>query len=91
MGTPTAPRYRVGQSIVVHHDKPWKQGRPVRMRCQGEAFDGDLLLVGRRFRSPGLKYDGLDARQEPGDRGLIELRAGAWVSRRRSMRNGPAR
>jgi hypothetical protein len=72
--------------IVVHHLKPWKRGRPVRMQGWVQAVEGELLVVGRRFRSPGMKYDGLDARQEPGDTGLIELMAGAWISRRVYLR-----
>jgi hypothetical protein len=67
---------------VVHHMKPWKAGRPVRMQGWVRAFDGETMGVERRFRSPGMKYDGLDARQQPGDTGLIELKAGAWISRR---------
>jgi hypothetical protein len=77
--------------IVVHHLKPWKPGRPVRMQGWVHAREGEILVVGRRFRSPGMKYDGLDARQEPGDTGLIELKAGAWISRRVYLRaNGRA-
>ena len=70
------------QPVVVHHLKPWKAGRPVRMQGWVERREGQLLVVGRRFRSPGMKYDGLAARQERGDTGTIELREGAWISRR---------
>ena len=72
--------------VVVHHMKPWKAGRPVRMQGWVRAFDGELMVVERRFRSPGMKYDGLNARQEPGDTGLIELKRGAWISRRVYLR-----
>lgn len=77
---------RPGQPVVVHHDKPWRKGRPITLRGWVERYDGKELVVGRRFRSPGFPYDGLEAVQEAGDRGLIELRRGAWVSRRRYFR-----
>jgi hypothetical protein len=83
---PALPRYDVGQPVVVHHDKPWQRGRPVRMRGVVESFRGEELVVARWFRSPGLKYDGLNARQERGDRGLIAVRRGAWISVRRYFR-----
>jgi len=81
-----AVSYRPGQPIVVHHLKPWKRGRPIQMQGWVRAFDGETLVVARRFGSPGTKYDGLDARQAPGDRGLIEVRAGAWIARRLYLR-----
>jgi hypothetical protein len=85
-------RHRKGRTIhemrpyVVHHLKPWKAGRPVRMQGWVQSWEGELLVVERRFRSPGMKYDGLAARQEPGDTGLLELKAGAWISRRVYLR-----
>ncbi|NMO17809.1 DUF402 domain-containing protein [Pyxidicoccus fallax] len=75
-----------GEPVIVHHDKPWKPGRRVRMRGHVLSFDGERLVMGRRFRSPGLAYDGLPAVQQAGDHGTIELVRGAWICRRRYLR-----
>lgn len=74
------------QPVIIHHLKPWKKGRPIQLKGRLEFFDGSLLVVGRQFRSPGQKYDGLDDVQEPGDHGIVELRSGGWISRRVYLR-----
>ncbi len=79
-------RYEQGQPLGVRHGKPWKPGKPYVMQAVVESFDGERLLLTRRFRAPGTAYDGLFARQQSGDHGTIELNRGAWVSRRRYLR-----
>jgi hypothetical protein len=81
---------RVGEPIAIHHQKPWQRGRPIRLRGWVESLEGERLVVARRFTAPGTAYDGLDAVLRPGDHGLIELRRGAWISRRRYLRRGGA-
>ncbi|HEX8823378.1 MAG TPA: DUF402 domain-containing protein [Archangium sp.] len=78
--------YRKGQPITVHHGKPWKPGRLIQMRGHVEAYDGETVRMRRQFRSPGSAYDGLYAKQWRGDHGTIELPRGAWVARRRYLR-----
>jgi hypothetical protein len=78
--------YERGQGLAVVHGKPWKPGKPYQMQGFVERASEDQVLLTRRFRSPGRAYDGLHANQEVGDHGLIELRRGAWVSRRRYFR-----
>ncbi|WP_257460318.1 DUF402 domain-containing protein [Archangium lipolyticum] len=80
------PLYRKGQPITVHHGKPWKPGKPIQMRGHVAACDGELVRMTRRFQSPGRPYDGLYATQRRGDHGTIELPLGAWVARRRYLR-----
>jgi hypothetical protein len=80
------PLYRKGQPITVHHGKPWKPGKPIQMRGHVAAQDGELVRMTRRFQSPGRPYDGLHATQRRGDHGTIELPRGAWVARRRYLR-----
>ena len=78
--------FESGQAVTIQHRKPWKQGSPIQLRGWVHSFDGSLLVLRRQFRSPGRKYDGLDALQEPGDNGTVELCRGAWISRRRYLR-----
>jgi hypothetical protein len=77
---------RPGQPIAIRHGKPWRTGRPIHLRGWVESYDGERLVVARRFTSSGMPYDGLEAVQRPGDRGLVELLRGAWISRRRYFR-----
>lgn len=79
-------RFRIGQPVQVYHQKPWKAGRPIKLRGTTGTFDGYRLLVERQFKSPGQSYDGLPATQQPGDFGTIELIKDAWISRRRYLR-----
>jgi len=78
--------YQRGQGLAVVHGKPWRSGKPYQMQGFVERASEDWVLLTRRFRSPGTAYDGLHANQQPGDHGIIELRRGAWVSRRRYFR-----
>ncbi|MHB0869146.1 MAG: DUF402 domain-containing protein [Chloroflexota bacterium] len=80
------PLYQPGQMVTVQHRKPWRVGKPIQMRGSVSFFDGTHLILQRRFRSPGLPYDGLYARQRPGDHGTIEFELEGWVSRRRYLR-----
>ena len=84
------PMYRKGQSITVHHGKPWRPGKPIQMRGHVAEYDGDMVRMTREFRSPGRAYDGLHAHQQRGDHGTIELPLGAWVARRRYLRKSGA-
>lgn len=78
-----------GQEVVVYHGKPWRQGRPIRLRGRVSAFDRDRLVVSRQFRNPGQLYDGLGgAVQQSGDFGEVLLVRDAWVSLRRYFRAG---
>jgi hypothetical protein len=78
--------YEQGKGLAVVHGKPWKPGKPYQMQGFVERASEDWVLLTRRFRSPGRAYDGLHADQHAGDHGTIELRRGAWVSRRRYFR-----
>ncbi len=80
------PLYQPGQMVTVQHRKPWRVGRPIQMRGSVSSFDGTHLVLERRFRSPGLPYDGLYASQQRGDHGTIEFELEGWVSRRRYLR-----
>ncbi len=80
--------FHVGQPVAIHHQQPWKSGRPILLHGYVASFDGFCLMVERQFRHPGQLYDGLPAAQQPGDHGTIELRRDAWVSRRRYLRAG---
>jgi hypothetical protein len=86
MLNPVMPLYRKGQPITVHHGKPWKPGRLIQMRGHVAGYDGETVWMTRQFRSPGSAYDGLYAKQRRGDHGTIELPLGAWVARRRYLR-----
>jgi hypothetical protein len=74
--------------VAVHHLKPWRRGRPILLHGTVAAWDGQALVLGRRFRGVGMAYDGLSARKLPGDHGTLEVRRGGWVSRRRYLRRG---
>ncbi len=80
------PLYRKGQPITVHHGKPWRRGPLIQMRGHVAEYDGETVRMVRQFRSPGSAYDGLYAKQRRGDHGTIELPLGAWVARRRYLR-----
>ncbi len=80
------PSFRIGQPITVQHLKPGRPDKLVQMRGRVAFYNGALLLVERRFQSPGRPYDGLHTVQEAGDYGTIQLVRGAWVSRRRYFR-----
>lgn len=80
------PPYEQGQGLAVVHGKPWRPGKPYQMQGFVERATEDWVLLTRRFRGPGTAYDGLHANQHAGDHGTIELRRGAWVSRRRYFR-----
>ncbi len=80
------PLYRKGQPITVHHGKPWRPGPLIQMRGHVSEYDGETVRMTRQFRSPGSAYDGLYAKQRRGDHGTIELPLGAWVVRRRYLR-----
>ncbi|HEX2172067.1 MAG TPA: DUF402 domain-containing protein [Dehalococcoidia bacterium] len=79
-------RFRVGRAVTIEHLKPWRTGRPIRQRGTIVACDDESVTVRREFRHPGQRYDSLDAKQRFGDHGTVELRRGAWVSRRRYFR-----
>ncbi|MCI0573177.1 MAG: DUF402 domain-containing protein [Myxococcaceae bacterium] len=80
------PLFTPGQDVAVHHDKPWKHGRPIRLHGTVASFDGETLVLARRFRGVGFPYDGLYARKHAGDSGTLEVTRGGWVSRRRYVR-----
>jgi probable ribonuclease FAU-1 len=84
------PLYQKGQPITVHHGKPWKPCKPIQMKGHVASFDGETVRMARQFRSPGTAYDGLYATQRRGDHGTIELPRGAWVVRRRYLRQSGA-
>lgn len=75
-----AGSYRPGERIEVQHVKPWSP-RLITLRGELERREGGRVDLRRSFR-PGGTYDSLDAPILPGDRGSLELRASAWVSRR---------
>ena len=80
--------FREGDAVTVRHEKPWLAGKRIQMRGQVASFDGELLVVSRRFQRPGQPYDGLSQTQRAGDHGTIELIEEGWVSRRRYLRAG---
>ncbi|HLL55868.1 MAG TPA: DUF402 domain-containing protein [Myxococcaceae bacterium] len=79
--------YRIGQEIVIDHGKPWQAGKPIRMPGRVTACEGERLVLTRKFRNPGIAYDGLYAVQHPGDYGTVEVHRGGWVCRRRYFRH----
>jgi Protein of unknown function (DUF402) len=81
------PQFPPGQEVTVHHGKPWKRGRPIRLHGTVLSFDGEGLVLARRFHGVGLPYDGLHARKHLGDHGTLEVRRAGWVSRRRYVRH----
>lgn len=90
MSRPEPPRFPPGQHVTVHHRKPWKPGRPIRLHGKVASFDGESLLLTRHFHGVGQPYDGLHARKHPLDHGTLEVRRGGWVSRRRYLRHSGA-
>ena len=86
MFNPVMPLYREGQRITVHHGKPWKPGPPIQMKGHVASYDGEMVRMTRQFRGSGSAYDGLYAHKHKGDHGTIELPRGAWVVRRRYLR-----
>lgn len=74
------PHFGRGRAVVVEHVKP--EGNLITLRGRVSDFrPGEALTLERTFQAGG-DYDGLGLPREEGDRGLVEIVEGSWVSRR---------
>ena len=76
--------FPVGSLVRVEHAKPWKA--TVTMTGTVASWSDGWLVIERRFRRPGGRYDTLGERIQVGDYGTIEVAEGGWVLRRTYVR-----